>query len=66
MCSDEYFQKIKGYFDKFADPLVRTVGDDEWTGCHRANDGGYNPFERLAKIRQVFFPSPGRSPGQHC
>jgi hypothetical protein len=65
VCSDEYFQKIKGDFDKFADPLVYTVGDNEWTDCHRANNGGYNPLERLAKIRQVFFPAPGRTLGQH-
>ncbi|WAL69451.1 hypothetical protein ORV05_17305 [Amycolatopsis cynarae] len=66
VCSDEYFQQIKGDFDQFADPLVYTVGDNEWTDCHRPNNGGYNPLERLAKIRQVFFPQPGRTLGQHA
>src|SRR3954452_7221278 len=65
VCSDAYFQQIKGDFDKFADPLVYTVGDNEWTDCHRPNNGGYNPLERLAKIRSVFFPKPGFTLGQN-
>lgn len=64
VCSDEYFQMIKNEFDTFADPLVYTVGDNEWTDCHRPNNGGFNPLERLAKIRQVFFPQPGRTLGR--
>jgi hypothetical protein len=40
-------------------------GDNEWTDCHRPNNGGYNPLERLAKVRQVFFPQPGQTLGQH-
>src|SRR5205085_1684613 len=45
--------------------LVYTVGDNEWTYCHRPNNGGYNPLERLAAIRRVFFPDPGKTLGQH-
>jgi hypothetical protein len=59
LCTDEYFSVIKSQFDRFRDPLVYTVGDNEWTDCHRANNGSYNPLERLAKIRQIFFPHPG-------
>jgi hypothetical protein len=65
VCGDDYFQRIKTNFDQFQDPLVYTVGDNEWTDCHRTNNGAYNPLERLAKIRQVFFPQPGRTLGQH-
>jgi Calcineurin-like phosphoesterase len=65
VCSDEYFQLIKADFDQFDDPFVYTFGDNEWTDCHRANNGGYNPLERLAKIREVFFPRPGRTMGRH-
>ncbi|WP_234541871.1 metallophosphoesterase [Streptomyces shenzhenensis] len=63
-CSDAYFDMVKSEFDQFKDPLVYTVGDNEWTDCHRPNNGSYNPLERLAKIRQVFFPRPGRTLGQ--
>lgn len=65
LCSDSYFAQIKAQFDTFADPLVYTVGDNEWTDCHRANNGAYNPLERLAKIRSVFFPHPGYTLGKH-
>jgi hypothetical protein len=65
VCSDDYFTMIKQEFDQFKDPLVYTIGDNEWTDCHRANNGSYNPLERLAKIRDVFFPHPGYTLGQH-
>jgi len=66
LCTDEYFGMIKTQFDRFTDPLVYTPGDNEWTDCHRANNGSYNPLERLAKVRQLFFPHPGRTLGQHA
>jgi hypothetical protein len=65
VCSDDYFALIKTDFDGFVDPLVYTPGDNEWTDCHRANNGSYNPLERLAKVREVFFPTPGVSLGQN-
>jgi hypothetical protein len=58
LCTDEYFAMIRTQFDRFTDPLVYTPGDNEWTDCHRPNNGSYNPLERLAKVRQVFFPNP--------
>src|SRR5947207_8299017 len=54
-CTDDYFTLIRHDFDQFADPLVYTPGDNEWTDCHRTNNGSYNPLERLAKIRADFF-----------
>jgi hypothetical protein len=65
VCSDAYFQIIKSDFDQFKDPLVYTVGDNEWTDCHRPNNGPYNPLDRLAAIRKEFFPQPGVTLGQH-
>jgi len=65
VCSDDYFAAIRTQFDRFADPLVYTPGDNEWTDCHRTNNGGYNPLERLDKVRTTFFPSPGRTLGGH-
>lgn len=64
-CSDAYFEMIRKGFERFADPLVYTIGDNEWTDCHRPADGGYNPLERLAKVRSLFFAHPGRTLGQH-
>ncbi|MDT4984978.1 MAG: hypothetical protein QOF95_2468 [Pseudonocardiales bacterium] len=65
LCSDAYFAQIKSDFDQFRDPLVYTVGDNEWTDCHRANNGGYKALERLSAIRTLFFPRPGYTLGQH-
>ena len=54
---------IRSQFDRFADPLVYTPGDNEWTDCHRTNNGAYNPLERLAFDRSVFFDHPGTTLG---
>jgi len=32
-------------------------GHNVWTDCHRANNGSYDPLERLAFLRVVFFPT---------
>jgi hypothetical protein len=37
------FTQIRDNFALFQDPLVYTPGDNEWTDCHRANNGGYQP-----------------------
>ena len=55
---------IRRDFDTFEDPLVYTPGDNEWTDCHRANNGAYDPLERLAHLREVFFDQPGRTLGE--
>jgi hypothetical protein len=65
LCSDEYFRMIKQRFDTFKDPFVYTVGDNEWTDCHRVNNGSYNPLERLTALRELFFANPGMTLGQH-
>ena len=65
LCTDEYFAMIRTQFDRFKDPLVYTPGDNEWTDCHRPNNGSYNPLERLGEVRQVFYPNPGRTLGAH-
>lgn len=64
-CDDEYFAAVKADFDQFADPLVYAIGDNEWTDCHRVNNGAYNPLERLVALRRVFFAHPDRTLGQH-
>ena len=62
-CTDEYFAAIRKNFDAFTLPLVYTPGDNEWTDCHRTNNGAYNPLERLAQVRRTFFPDPGTTLG---
>lgn len=64
-CDDAYFDRIHGMFATFEQPLVYTPGDNDWTDCHRSVSGGYDPLERLARLRRQFFPagaSLGRRP----
>jgi len=56
-CTDEYNVVIKNYFNQFKAPLIYSVGDNEWTDCHRPLAGSYDPLERLQNIRKTFFPS---------
>jgi hypothetical protein len=58
-CDDSYYTFVAGAFDAFKDPVVYTPGDNEWTDCHRANNGAYDPLERLTKLRETFFTTPG-------
>lgn len=65
-CTDQYFETVRSLFDRFADPLVYTPGDNEWADCHVAkkNNGLYTPTERLQKVRELFFPVAGRTLGR--
>ena len=58
ICSDEAFIEQLGFFNRFERPLVYTPGDNEWTDCHRALAGRFDPRERLSRLRQLFFTEP--------
>jgi hypothetical protein len=51
VCSDEVFKDILGVFQASTVPLVYVPGDNEWTDCHRSNNGSFDPLERLDKLR---------------
>ena len=63
-CTDARFAAVADAFTHFEDPLIYTPGDNEWTDCHRANNGGYDPLERLAALRDLFFGEPGETLGR--
>lgn len=56
-CSDEYNFKVKEYFNQYTAPLIYSIGDNEWTDCHRPLAGSYDPLERLDNLRNSFFNS---------
>lgn len=62
-CDDSYFAQIFAGFSTMPIPMIYTPGDNEWTDCHRANNGAYDPVERLDAIRKLFFPLPGLALG---
>lgn len=55
VCSDEVFRHMLDVFQASRHPLIYVPGDNEWTDCHRKNNGPYDPQERLAKLRTMFF-----------
>src|ERR1700754_4073141 len=63
-CNDEVLKKSYDQIQTFAGALVYTIGDNEWTDCHRKAAGGFDPRERLAKLREMFFATPNKSLGQ--
>jgi hypothetical protein len=63
LCSDAEFARQLEHFQRFKGAVFYTPGDNEWTDCHRTNNGAYDPLERLAALRQRFY-KPGQSLGQ--
>lgn len=55
-CTDALYLDRLNSFNSFQRPLIYLFGDNEWTDCHRAAAGGYDPFERLATLREIFTP----------
>src|SRR5438105_3162232 len=64
LCEDDVYLNNFAYFNSFQNPVIFTPGDNEWTDCHRANNGSFNPLERLALIRMLFYDS-NKSLGQN-
>lgn len=52
-CSDEIFEARRKDFAGSAHPFIYVFGDNEWTDCARATNG-FDPEERLQKLREVF------------
>jgi hypothetical protein len=76
-CTQPYDQSIYDLWTRYEDPLVYTPGDNEWTDCHKAAEGGNvyvngqpvdyangNPIANLALVRSIFFSNPGHALGQ--
>lgn len=53
-CDDKIYTDRLATFNQSTHPLYFIFGDNEWTDCHRAAAGSYNPFERLALLRKHF------------
>lgn len=63
-CADATLAAELARFQTFEQPLVYTPGDNEWTDCHRQAAGKFDPRERLAKVRELFFAKPDQSLGK--
>lgn len=54
-CTDEVFTRNARTFNAMRAPVVYVPGDNEWTDCHRKNNGGWNNLERLDTLRKLMF-----------
>jgi hypothetical protein len=62
-CSDALIEERRSWFDASRHPLVYVPGDNDWSDCRRESAGGFDPLERLARLRELFFAG-GASPGR--
>ena len=56
-CTQAYDQSIADLWTHFADPLVYTPGDNEWTDCHKAGEGGGTYNATTGQISYVTDPT---------
>lgn len=63
-CSDEALAQTLTYLNSFDMPLLYSLGDNEWTDCHRKKAGEFDPLDRLALIRKTYFADPTKSFGK--
>ena len=63
-CTDEVYTEALQMFGSMAKPVLYVPGDNEWTDCHRLNNGGFDGLERLAHLRKVMFPTGNQTLGQ--
>jgi len=55
-CTDQAIgADVIDIFNRIDVPTMYTLGDNEWTDCHRANNGSMDPLDRLSFLRQTFF-----------
>jgi hypothetical protein len=63
-CADPLYDQGLKYLNSLRAPAMFTPGDNDWTDCDRAKNGGFNSLERLDHERALFF-SNSFSQGQH-
>jgi hypothetical protein len=54
-CDDALFADRHQLFSASRVPFVYIPGDNEWADCGRLSNGGYDPLERLDKLRHLFW-----------
>jgi hypothetical protein len=57
-CNDALYFQSRDYLNSLKAPAASTPGDNDWTDCDRASNGGFNSLERLNREREIFFNTP--------
>ena len=58
VCDDNVYLTNKALFNTFADAAIYLAGDNEWTDCHHANSGSFNPWNDSNFLRSTFYLPP--------
>ena len=56
-CTNDIYTDALTMFNSMRKPVVYVPGDNEWTDCHRLNNGGFDALERLSHLRRVMYPT---------
>lgn len=64
-CSDSAFAEKLSAMNSVDRAVIYTPGDNEWADCHSGKEGRYDPLDRLASLRRIFFSHPAQSLGRH-
>ena len=59
-CSDQAYDGHRAMFQLHRHPVVLTPGDNDWFDCNVDTAGRFEPLERLASLRKMFFGSDER------
>ena len=63
LCTDEVLAGRFELFQGLNPPFLFTPGDNDWYDCSMDRQGAFDPDERLAFLRTLFFPQPGVTTG---
>ena len=58
LCDDNLYYQALSWFESLDAPAMFTPGDNDWTDCDRASNGGFNSLERLDRERAILFSTP--------
>ena len=61
-CTDDHYRMVLARFERLRHPVAYTPGDNEWTDCWENGSGAFDPLERLASLRRIFFARPPALP----
>ena len=64
-CDDALYEDRLAVFQASHTPFVFVPGDNDWADCQRKSNGAYEPLERLARLRELFFARPGQTLGRY-
>ena len=63
-CTDDHYREALGWLEALRHPVVYTPGDNETFDCWQEGAGSFDPQDRFAAVRRIFFADPTRSLGR--